>query len=201
MLTGTFFNVGLNSKRIVLTNLILWFCAVTAIGLFFTERNQYKIGGISPMPDLTCADIEPYLEARTNWATQKLRYDRATTALMEWASIPWNEEKPERPVLPEYPGAEPYWSSYRPWFAPLDFDSGWRTPCLTGAPTSTVLVPGWEGTPSSVRTEWIWPSTQWLTATALAVVLTLAALALKAVWSGGHPGAQDSSSTEHPQGE
>ena len=193
--------MGLTSKRIILSALILWFCAVGVIGIFFTERNQYRTGGSLPRPDLTCEDIEPYLQASTNWATQKLRYDRAYTELIEWHRLPRNEERPERPVLPELPGAEPHWLSYRPWFAPLDFDSGWRTTCLTGAPASEVLVPGRKGTPIRFRTEWLWPSTQWITATVLAVVLTLTALAMKAVWSGGQPGAKLPGSAERPQGE
>lgn len=193
--------MSLTTKRILLSALILWFCAVGMIGLFFTERNQYRTGGSPSRPALTCEDIEPYLQAKTNWTTQKLRHDRAIRELMEWHRLPSNEERPERPVIPEYPGAEPSWSSYSPSFAPLNFDSGWRTTCLTGAPASTVLVAGRKGTPISFRTEWLWPSTQWITATVLAVVLTLAAVALKAVWSGGQPGVHNPGSTERPQGE
>ena len=191
--------MSLTTKRILLSTLILWFCAVGVIGLFFTERNEYTTGGgffDRPRSEFTCGDARPFHDALRTYEAKKRRWDASLRELMTWDAF---SDEP-RPELAEPPGITPLWRDYAPASAPSFYQDDWRTTCATGS-NSTVLISAYTPPPVVFHSEWIWPKTQWLFASVLATLVAVATIALRAVWSGGQPGVQNPGSTERPQGE
>jgi len=169
--------------RIVLTSIIIWLCVVVTIGIFFTERNSYTTGGGRLYGELTCEDVRPYHDAVQTWEAAESHWTK------------WLAGEIPSPTRPFPPGVQPSWNSFRPMFAPA-YDDDWREICSRGS-DSTILVESSIPPPVVRHTEWIWPKTEWLISTGLAVLATFAVVALRAVWSGGTADPETSGSPDN----
>ena len=100
--------MSLTTKRILLSTLILWFCAVGVIGLVFTERNEYTTGGglfSRSQSEFTGGDARPFHVAISTYESKKRRWDASFQELMAWDAF---SDEP-RPELTESPGIMPLW--------------------------------------------------------------------------------------------